>query len=171
MSNKNKNLLTNNNFTEKSAINNDFSPIDKSTLESLCNPAAAAFCAALDDLKKNPDKGIVDEIHMTMLIDGSQYNNKILERLHELLEFLSFNILYVPIIMVFIDISHYNKEVQLILKKHKIFTKLDFSQEITFELVFNLCDGNREMYGEYMKVYEESHGKNEKIKKLQKLFN
>ena len=169
----NNKLLSNEIPTED---NKEFKPIPKETLDILANPAAIALENALSDLKQQSSQNIVSlkqimhEIHMILLMDGSQYNNKILCRLHELIPYLKFPQLYNDVIMIFTDISHYNSAVQNILIKHNLFSMLDYTNPVTIDLIFNICDQNETGIAIFKKKYyiqcSPQIQSNEKLKKL-----
>ena len=106
------------------------------------------------------------------MIDSSQHNNRILQRLPELLDYFKYAHLYNSLILIFSDISHYNKNVQKILQNGKIFDKLDFDQEITKELIFAMCDKNEELLKEYKDAYfQKDYLNSQKINRLMNDIN
>lgn len=151
---KSDNFETNNNLTDDqinqqgSHVNDEdeFTPIPKDELSLLANPAAAAFSNALDDFKEKEDRDILIQIHNFLLMDGSQSNGKILERLHELIPYMKNEEFYDAISLIFIDISHFNQLIQEILIRENIFEFIDWTHPITVDLVFNICDQNKAAY-------------------------
>lgn len=170
--------LNNNYLFNKTSIkdNNKFNPIPKETLDILANPAAIALKNALSDLKQQSPQNIVSlkqiihEIHMILLMDGSQHNNKILSHIHELIPYLKTPELYNDIVMIFTDISHYNTTVQNILIEHDLFSMLDYNNPVTIDLIFNICDQNETGISLFKKKYytqcTPQIQSNDKLKKL-----
>ncbi|OQS54787.1 hypothetical protein EHP00_1269 [Ecytonucleospora hepatopenaei] len=142
-----------------------FEGIPEDVLSKMVNPGAAAFENALNDFLEKKDVQILKDVHFILMMDGSQYNEKIMRRLPELFEFLKEEKYYASLMLILGDISHYNKVVQDILTDNDIFKYLDYQNKATYEFLFNFLDKN-ERGLEIMKKEFYDVTKHERINKL-----
>ena len=142
-----------------------FEPIPQEILSKLVNPGAAAFENCLNDFIASPSLNILKDLHFILLMDGSQYNNKIMARLPELFKYLENDEFYDQIMIMFGDISHYNSIVQNVLIENDVFKYLKLDKAMTFEFLFNFLDKNLRGCEVLEKEFEDAT-KHQKITKL-----
>lgn len=120
--------------------------ISEEHFKMLCNPAAQAFQAALDDLLNESEiqkkREILSQMHTILLIDGAQYNPNIQENISKIFPCIENEELYQDVCLLLSDITHLNRPIQESLISFGIFEKLDFTKNISFSVVLSLCDDN-----------------------------
>lgn len=143
----------------------EFEAIPKEILEQMANPGAATFENALNDFLDKKDVAILKDIHFILMMDGSQYNNKIMQRLPELFDFLKDDTFYDKLMLILGDISHYNAVVQNVLIDSNIFKYLNYKHSSTYDFLFNFLDKNKRGLEIMAKEFEDVT-RHEKINKL-----
>lgn len=151
--------------------------ISESTFNAICNPGVYAFREGLSELNRlQNDKsiencvelqlGVLDQIHMVLLMGNEQLNLKIIEMLPEFCIFLENPALYAGVCTILCDISHMNKNVINSLIKYEIFEKLDYSQRCSFSLTFSICDQNKEAWDAFCPFIKPHFRENQYVKML-----
>lgn len=157
------------NEKDNKKINPKLDVISQEHMDMICNPAYHAFKAGLEDFHKNPSNEIIDQLHTIMLIDNSQNHTQIQKLFPELYPYISREELYNKLCLLFADIAHLNIPICNSMMDFKMFDKLDYSNELTYNLVLSICDCNPEAWG----IFKENHlnDENSKNSKIQLLIN
>ncbi|KAI5168340.1 hypothetical protein PAEPH01_0053 [Pancytospora epiphaga] len=120
--------------------------MDPKHFDMICNPAYHAFKDGLAAFHENPSNEIIDQLHLILLLDNSQQHTQIQLLIPQLYPYITREDLYDKLILVFSDIAHLNKAICTSMLSFGIFDKLDFSKEVSFGLVLNICDANVEAW-------------------------
>lgn len=125
--------------------------------DMISNPSLYAFRAGVEALHQDPTPETVDQLHMILLMDGAQSNPGVQALIPELLRHLENKELYTMLCILLGDAAHLNPPVVKLLLSHKIYSLLDYSLRISFSLVLNMCDCNREAWD----AFREGHMRDE----------
>lgn len=141
--------------------------ITKEHFEMLCNPSAHAFKQALNAFISLPSSDAIDQMHMPLLLPNASTNPQIIGMINGVLPFLDCPEFHDKLCIMLSDFSHFNQPAVKQLLLGDIFVKLDYSRSVSFSLVFNICDGNKEAW----EIFSEQHMRpefreNEYIKRL-----
>lgn len=126
---------------ENNQIDNQTSS-DKKEKEMICDTAMLAFEVLIEDFIKNQNIETIDQMHMILLTVETYQQSKFKNLIIKLLPFLKNKEFYTRICMILCDVTHFNTEIIDSLLKEEIFSKLDFSNKISFSLILSICDSN-----------------------------
>lgn len=131
----------------------DTEKIPDRDFDVMCNPAVHALKQALEEFAREPTSDLIEQMHMILLMDGAQYQTKVQNMLKEVFPLLERGEFYEKVCLLLSDVSHCNPRVVDSLLSFDMFSKLDYSKDISFSLVFNMCDGNVEAW----RTFRERH--------------
>lgn len=143
--------------------------MSREAFAAFANPAFTAFVESMKELEKNPTADNLANVHMAMLIDGAQQDSKIIALLPHLYKYLDHPSLYFDLSVLLSDISHLNANIVNSMLEYGIFDHLDYEKDISFSLVFAICDSNPTAWNIWSEKYLGTGLENNK--QIQQLIN
>jgi hypothetical protein len=157
-------------------VNKKIEIVEKETPCPMDNQSSCALIEGISQLNKLIEESngnsteeisqIIDQIHMLLLMGNEQFNSKIIEILPSFYSFLNYKNFYLKICLILSDISHLNEKVVDSLLNYQIFEKLDFTEKVSFSLIFSICDQNRLAWQSFKECLVPEYRENEYIKIL-----
>lgn len=121
--------------------------------DKIFNHEAYAFKTVFEEFIKEPKVELIDKLHIILLSGGTHFQVKVQTTTCEILPYLENGEFYDKICLMLSDISHFNPKIVDSLLKSDIFSKLDYSKNISFPLVLSICDDNKTAWNIFKEKY------------------